>query len=136
MKMPPAGSTLRGAAAMLPAMPRRFAFLDHPLPLAFAHRGGALEAEENTLEAFAHAAALGFTHVETDVQATRDGAAVLFHDDTLDRMTGAAGRLEALSAAEVEEILQAWLGAAFEGGRHRKRLDKIERIERDRCKGS
>lgn len=85
-------------------MPRRFAFLDHPLPLAFAHRGGALEAEENTLEAFARAAALGFTHVETDVQATRDGAAVLFHDDTLERMTGAAGRLEALGAAEVAAL--------------------------------
>jgi glycerophosphoryl diester phosphodiesterase len=66
-------------------------YLDHPRPLAFAHRGGALEAEENTIAAFAHAVELGFRYIETDVQATSDGVPVLFHDDTLRRITGAKG---------------------------------------------
>ena len=67
-------------------MPALHPFLDHPAPLAIAHRGGSLEAEENTLPAFAHAAGLGYTHVELDVRATRDGVVVVHHDPTLARM--------------------------------------------------
>ncbi|KPQ07824.1 MAG: glycerophosphoryl diester phosphodiesterase GlpQ [Rhodobacteraceae bacterium HLUCCA12] len=69
-------------------MARRFAFLDHPLSKAIAHRGGSLEVEENTLPAFAHAVGLGYSHVELDVHATRDGVVVIHHDPTLERMTG------------------------------------------------
>lgn len=65
---------------------RPLPFLDHPRPFAFAHRGGGLEAEENTMPAFEGAATLGFTHVELDVHATRDGVVVVHHDDTLERM--------------------------------------------------
>lgn len=36
-----------------------------------------------------------------------------------------------LSPADVSAILDAWFGAAFEGGRHQRRLDKIAAIERD-----
>lgn len=79
-------------------------FLDHPLPLAFAHRGGALEAEENTVEAFERAAALGFRHIETDVQVTRDGVAVVFHDDTLARMAGRPERIDALDWADLARV--------------------------------
>ncbi len=41
-----------------------------------------------------------------------------------------------LTPTEVEAILDAWFGAAFEGGRHQRRLDKIVEIERSRGKGS
>lgn len=95
----------------------RFAFLDHPRPLAFAHRGGALEAEENTLAAFAHAVALGYSHVETDVQATADGVAVIFHDDDLFRMTGHAAAVAALDWAELA-------GLRTRGGNPVARLDE------------
>lgn len=78
-------------------------FLDHPRPIAFAHRGGALEAEENTMAAFAHAVRLGYTHVETDVQATRDGVAVIFHDDTIERMTGEPDRVADLTWEELSK---------------------------------
>ena len=85
------------------ADPRR-PFLDHPLPIAFAHRGGALEVEENTMPAFEHAVALGYSHIETDVQVTRDGVAVIFHDDTLERIADRPERIDSLSWAELSQV--------------------------------
>lgn len=85
-------------------MNARHPFLDHPRPLAVAHRGGSLEAEENTMPAFAHAVALGYTHVETDVHATRDGVAVIHHDETLARMTGDPRAIGDLDWAELARL--------------------------------
>lgn len=97
-------------------------FLNHDGPIAFAHRGGSLEAEENTMAAFAHAVGLGYSYIETDVQATSDGVAVIFHDDTLTRMTGDPERVADLTWADLsrrrtkggetipllEDLLAAW----------------------------
>ncbi len=79
-------------------------FLDHPAPIAFAHRGGDEAAAENTMEAFEHAVGLGFVFLETDVHATRDGHLVAFHDDTLGRLAGRPERVEQLSAEEVRGL--------------------------------
>lgn len=76
-------------------------FLDSPTPVAIAHRGGAEEAPENTLPAFARAVELGYTHLETDVHLTRDGALVAFHDYGLDRVTDARGLIADLSLSTV-----------------------------------
>ena len=78
-----------------------FAFLQTDLPIAFAHRGGASEAPENTLAAFGHAVSLGYRYIETDVQATRDGIAVIFHDDDLKRLVG---RPEAVGDLDWSEL--------------------------------
>ncbi|MDO9526521.1 MAG: glycerophosphodiester phosphodiesterase [Gemmobacter sp.] len=82
-------------------------FLDHPRPTGFAHRGGSLEAEENTMPAFERAVALGFTHVELDVHATRDGVVVVHHDDTLARMFGAPQRVDDLTWADLQTLRTA-----------------------------
>ena len=79
-------------------------FLDHPRPTAFAHRGGSLEAEENTMPAFAHAVGLGYTHVELDVHLTRDGAVVIHHDPTLQRMFGVHRAIADLTLADLAAI--------------------------------
>ncbi|WP_125613996.1 glycerophosphodiester phosphodiesterase [Specibacter cremeus] len=85
----------------------RTPFLDSPIPLAFAHRGFSPQGLENSLAAFRAAAALGYTHLESDVHTTADGVAILFHDDTLLRTTGVPGRIADLPAAVV---LQARIG--------------------------
>ena len=77
-------------------------FLDRPAPIAFAHRGGAGEAPENTLAAFELAVALGYTYVETDAHITRDGVLVAFHDERLDSVTDRAGAIAELGIADVE----------------------------------
>ena len=81
----------------------RFKFLEHDGVLAFAHRGGALEAPENTMKAFAYAVDLGYRYLETDAYATRDGVLISFHDDKLDRVTDRKGKVEETPWAELKE---------------------------------
>ena len=58
-----------------------------------AHRGASAEAPENTRVAFRRALALRVDAIELDVQLTRDGVPVVFHDAALRRLTGEPGRL-------------------------------------------
>ena len=103
------------------------AFLDAPGPLAFAHRGGAAHAPENSWRAFEHAVGLGYRYLETDAQATADGVLIAFHDRTLERVTGRPGRVSRLPLAEIsaariggtepipvlEDLLGAWPDVRF-----------------------
>lgn len=101
----------------------RFAFLDHDGPIAFAHRGGALEAPENSWTAFGHARDLGYRYIETDVHSTSDGIVVTIHDADVARTADRKGlvremRWSELSAARLggtdqsvprlDEALAAW----------------------------
>lgn len=51
-----------------------------------SHRGGSLEATENTLEAFEYAMRMGTDIIETDVQMTKDEKIIVCHDDTFKRV--------------------------------------------------
>jgi glycerophosphoryl diester phosphodiesterase len=82
----------------------RYAYLDTPTPIPFAHRGGAAIGDENSMAAFERAIGAGYRYLETDVHATSDGVPVTFHDDTLDRMLGRPGRVEDLTWADLRSL--------------------------------
>ena len=70
----------------------------------FAHRGlhsRDKSVPENSLEAFGLAALAGYG-IELDVQLSKDGQVVVFHDDTLDRVCGVHAKLEDLSYDELK----------------------------------
>jgi glycerophosphoryl diester phosphodiesterase len=72
----------------------------------FAHRGlhdAANGIIENTASAFSAAMAAGYG-IETDLQISADGEAMVHHDDALGRLTEGGGRLAALSAAEIKAV--------------------------------
>ena len=96
----------------------RFAFLDHPGPIAFAHRGGAAEGPENTWASFSHARSLGYRYMETDVHATADGVVVVIHDPSLDRVADRPGTVADLPWAEVAK-------ARIDGQEPIPRLDEL-----------
>ena len=58
---------------------------------------------ENSLSAFQAACAAGYG-IELDVQLSADREAVVFHDETLERMTGRPGRVRDLSAADLADL--------------------------------
>jgi glycerophosphoryl diester phosphodiesterase len=104
-----------------------YPYLDAATPLAFAHRGGAALGTENTGTAFDQAVALGYRYIETDTQASSDGVAVVFHDNTLARMTGDRRRIGDLRWADLatlrvggeaalprlDDVLDAWPKVRF-----------------------
>lgn len=82
----------------------RFAFLDHPGPIPFAHRGNAAGNVENTVAAFRAVVDLGYRYVETDVRTTRDGQVVVFHDKTLRRIAGVDRAIGTLRYADLRPL--------------------------------
>jgi len=81
------------------------AYLSPAGTLVLAHRGLAGPgAPENTIRAFLNALDAGATHLETDVQVTKDGVAVLFHDDDLRRVAGINKKVSELTLLELREV--------------------------------
>ncbi|MEY4425412.1 MAG: hypothetical protein RJB56_1039 [Actinomycetota bacterium] len=83
---------------------QKFGYLSPALPRIFAHRGFANNYAENTLEAFKSAIIAAATHIESDLQVTRDGVAVLFHDDNLSRVAGLPVRISELTLGQLRGL--------------------------------
>ncbi|MGW9630856.1 glycerophosphodiester phosphodiesterase [Agromyces sp. NPDC055520] len=94
-----------------------FGALREPGEPAFTvgHRGDRAAAPENTMPSL-ELAMDELAFVETDVQLTSDGVPVLFHDTTLERITGDPWSIGELDADTVGRIdAGAWYGAEFAG---------------------
>ncbi|MEM9438531.1 MAG: glycerophosphodiester phosphodiesterase family protein [Pseudomonadota bacterium] len=75
-------------------------FFDKP----FAHRAlHGQGAPENSAEAILAAVEAGYG-IEIDVQLSQDGAAMVFHDYGLERLTGQPGTVQTISAAELSSL--------------------------------
>ncbi len=83
-----------------------------------AHRGSSLVAPENTLPAVRRALEDGADYVELDVRLTADHQVVLYHDRTLQRLTGDPRRVGELTREELEAFdVGSWFGDAYRGER-------------------
>lgn len=72
----------------------------------FAHRGLHTEDKsipENSIAAFEAAAVRGYG-IELDVQLSKDGQVVVFHDDTLERVCGVDARVDEMTYEELQTL--------------------------------
>lgn len=85
-------------------------YLDTPVQFkVFAHRGltftgNTVTFDENSIPAFSAAIEAGANYIELDVQSSRDGVAVVFHDDSLNRVSAENGLLSDRTWAELQKI--------------------------------
>ncbi|MFW3613333.1 glycerophosphodiester phosphodiesterase family protein [Billgrantia antri] len=83
-----------------------------------AHRGSSAAAPENTLSAIEQASADRAHYVEVDVRLTADGEAVLYHDRSLQRLTGDSRLLHEMSLEALRRFdVGSWFGDAYVGER-------------------
>lgn len=81
-----------------------------------AHRGASAYYPENTIESFAGAIKLGAEMIELDVQLSRDGEVVVFHDEKINRCTNGRGKLAAYNLAELKNFdAGSWFAPKFKG---------------------
>lgn len=74
------------------------------LSMIFAHRGANREAAENTRNAFERALTWPIDGIETDIQLSRDGVAVLWHDRFLDKLGLPRKHIDDFDYAELQAM--------------------------------
>ncbi|XP_020258931.1 glycerophosphodiester phosphodiesterase GDPD6-like, partial [Asparagus officinalis] len=86
-------------------------------PYNLAHRGSNGELPEETAEAYMRAIEEGADFIETDIQATKDGALICMHDMTLDDTTDVADHKEFADRKRTYEVqwenVTGWFAVDF-----------------------
>src|SRR5262245_20979348 len=105
-----------------PAGAQKFPFFEPIRPSrafqVMAHRGASGQAPENTRLALQRAIEDGFEWAEVDLQLTRDGKHVLYHDGKLDGKTDGAGRVADYSLADLKKLdAGSWFAPRYAGER-------------------
>lgn len=81
-----------------------------------AHRGSSKSAPENTMAALMAAVEEMADWAEIDVQETKDGAAVLCHDENLRRVSGIAMEISDMTLKELREVeVGSWFSEEYAG---------------------
>lgn len=101
---------MRNPLIFLPMLPSL------PQPVIFGHRGASAHAPENTLAAFELALEQGADAIELDVTLTADGHVVVIHDATVDRTTGAHGKVREMKLADLRTLdAGSFMSSRFSG---------------------
>ena len=74
-------------------------------PLIIGHRGAMGYETENTLASIQKAMDLGVDMIEIDVFKIKSGEIVVFHDDTLDRISNAGGKIEDYYITDIRQVI-------------------------------
>lgn len=99
-----------------------------------AHRGYSSEFPENTMSAFAGALDIGVDCIELDVQMTKDGEIVVFHDDSLLRVTGEDGAVADYTGEELRQMdAGGWFDASYQGERIPTLKEALDFLESSGC---
>ena len=105
----------------LVAPSRRRSQMEKYKNVRYAHRGlHGNGAAENSLTAFSRAVEAGYG-IELDVRLSSDGELVVFHDDTLERITGKEGRVDSYTLTELQSLSLSGTGDTVPTSRRDKR---------------
>jgi len=85
------------------ARPAR-SYLAKKEPLVLSHRGSRYLLPENTIHAYKWALNLGANVLEFDVRLTKDNKMLVFHDDTLDRVTNGTGAFRGWNFDDIRKL--------------------------------
>ena len=86
------------------------------MPIVYAHRGARGYAPENTMAAFKLADQMKVDGVELDVQLSKDGHAVICHDETINRTSNGKGLIKDLTLSELKQFdFGGWFDKKFTG---------------------
>lgn len=80
----------------------------------YAHRGASAYAPENTMSSFKKAFQLGSNGIELDLQKTKDGKIVIFHDKEINKKSNGTGKISDYTYKELLEFdFGSWFGKEF-----------------------
>jgi glycerophosphoryl diester phosphodiesterase len=83
-----------------------------------AHRGASAYYPENTIASFQGAISMGADMVELDVQLTKDGEVVVFHDEKITRCTNGRGRIADHTLIELKALdAGSWFDKKYQGAK-------------------
>lgn len=82
----------------------------------YAHRGASAYAPENTIASFKKAIQLGANGIELDLQQTKDGKIVIFHDEVIDEKSNGTGKIRDYTYQELYKLdFGSWFNENFKG---------------------